>query len=135
MKKTALHELLAVETTLSETANRVQKDTTKTLSTKESMFAGMVKAHQIFNEEEQHLTQAPDIKEVQTTATELLDYACGQIGAYWDVTLQKEAANQHATADIIVELWRSSCNTEYTIFTNQTYHQLFYYLWKRNLHQ
>jgi len=102
-KTTALHEILAVETGLSETANRVQKETTKTLSTKETMFMGMVKAHRLFNEELQHLTQATEIKEVQSTATQQLDYACNEISKYWDVTLQKEDANQRAMADIIID--------------------------------
>ena len=102
-KETALHELLAVETGLSETANRIQKETTKKLATKETIFSGMVKAHQLFDESLQHLTQATEVKEVQTTATEQLDYACKEIGRYWDVTLQKEDANQRAKADIIIE--------------------------------
>jgi len=102
MKQTALHELLAVETGLSETANRVQKETTKTLATKETIFAGMVKAHVLFDESLQHLTQATESKEVQSTATEQLDYAATEIARYWDVTLQKEDANQKAKADIVV---------------------------------
>ena len=101
-KDTALHELLAVESTLSETANRVQKDTTKTLSTKETIFSGMVKAHVLFDESLQHLTQAVESKEVQSTVTEQLDYAAGEISRYWDVTLQKEDANQKAKADIVI---------------------------------
>jgi len=102
MKQTALHELLAVETGLSETSNRVQKETTKTLATKETIFAGMVKAHVLFDESLQHLTQATESKEVQSTATEQLDYAATEIARYWDVTLQKEDANQRAKADIVV---------------------------------
>ena len=102
MKETALHEILAVETGLSETANRVQKETTKTLATKETIFAGMVKSHVLFDESLQHLTQATEIKEVQSTAKEQLDYACNEIAKYWDVTLQKEDANQRAVADIVI---------------------------------
>ncbi len=102
-KETALHELLAVETGLSETANRVQKETTKTLATKETIFGGLVKAHVIFADDKQHLVQATDIKEVQSTANEQLNYAAKEISRYWDVTLQKEDANQRAKADIIVE--------------------------------
>jgi len=103
MKKTALHEILAVETGLSETANRIQKETTKTLATKETIFAGMVKAHVLFDESLQHLTQATESKEVQSTATEQLNYATTEIARYWDVTLQKEEANQRAVADIIID--------------------------------
>ena len=100
---TKLHELLAVETGLAETANRIQKETTKTLSTKETIFAGMTKAHSLFAEEDQHLTQATEIKEVQSTATQQLEYAGTELARYWDVTLQKESANQKAVADIVVD--------------------------------
>lgn len=100
---TKLHELLAVEQGLSETANRVTKETTKTLDTKKSIFEGMSKSHEIFDDDKQHLVQATEIKEVQSTATEQLDYLCKEVARYWDVTLQKEEANQRASADIVIE--------------------------------
>lgn len=99
---TKLHELLAVETGLAQTANRVQKEATKILGTKETIFAGMTKAHQLFNEENQHLTQATEVKEVQSTVHEQLDFVGNELARYWDVGLQKEEANQRAKADIIV---------------------------------
>lgn len=102
-KVTVLHELLAVETGLSETANRVSKETSKTLGTKQSLFAGMTKEHQIFDEESQHLVQAPEIKEVESTVDEQIDYVSAELARYWDVTLQKEEANQRANGDIIIE--------------------------------
>ena len=101
--KPVLHELLAVEQGLAETANRVTKETTKTLGTKQTLFTGMNKKHEIFNEEEQHLVQAPDIKEVESTVDEQLDYLNTELVRYWDVTLQKEEANQRAKADIIID--------------------------------
>ena len=102
-KETALHEILAVETGLAETANRVQKETTKTLDTKRTIFEGLMKSHQIFSDDDQHLVQANDIKEVQSTVSEQLDYASNEIGRYWDSIYKKEEANQRATADIIVD--------------------------------
>ena len=99
---TKLHEILAVETGLAETANRVQKETTKTLETKRTIFSGLLKAHVIFNDENQHLVQANDVKEVESTVDEQLEYAGNEIGRYWDSIFKKEEANQRAKADIII---------------------------------
>ena len=98
-----LHELLAVETGLAETANRITKEVTKTLSTKQSLFSGMNKQHIIFDDANQHMVQAPENKEIQSTVAEQLDFLAGNLIAYWDVSLQKEEANQRANADIIVD--------------------------------
>ncbi len=81
-----LHELLAVENTLGETANRIRKEVTKTLLTKETIFSGMTKQHVIFDEENQHLTQATEVKEVQSTADEQLKFLTDNLVKYWDVT-------------------------------------------------
>ena len=97
-----LHELLAVETTLGETANRITKETTKILSTKHTLFSGLVKVHTIFNDEDQHLVQATEHKEVQSTVNEQLEFLNSNITAYWDVIYQKEEANQRANADIVI---------------------------------
>ena len=102
-KTTQLHEILAVENGLAETANRIQKDTTKTLLTKESIFKGLTKSHIIFKEEDQHLVQATETKEVESTAIEQLLYAENEIARYWDATFQKEEANQRAKADIVID--------------------------------
>lgn len=102
MPKTQLHELLAVEQSVAETANRVLAETTKTLSNKQTIFTGMTKTHEIFAEESQHLKQAAEHKEVQSTVKEQLDYAGSILTKYWDVTLQKEEANQRAKADVTI---------------------------------
>ena len=103
MGKTVLHELLADEQGLAETANRVQKETTRTLESKRSLFEGMSKSHIIFADDKQHLVQATEIKEVQDTADKQLDYLGTELARYWDVGLQKEEANQRAKGDIIVD--------------------------------
>ena len=100
---TALHEILAVETGLAETANRIQKETTKTLEQKRTIFTGLLKAHKLFAEEDQHKTQANDVKEVESTVKEQIDYASNEIGRYWDSIFKKEEANQRAKADIIID--------------------------------
>ena len=102
-KKTVLHELLAVEQGLAETGNRVLKETTRTLETKRSLFEGLSKAHEIFSDDEQHLVQATEYKEVQDTVDGQLDFLADELARYWDVGLQKEEANQRANADIIID--------------------------------
>jgi len=101
-KETVLHEILAVENGLAESSNRIQKETTKILDTKRSLFIGLVKSHELFAEKDQHLTQATEFKEVESTVIEQIDYAGEELIKYWNVSLQKEEANQRAKADIIV---------------------------------
>lgn len=101
-KVTVLHELLAIEQGLAETANRLTNEVTKTLSTKKSIFEGMSKAHEIFSEDNQHLKVATEHKEIVSTVDEQTDFLGTELVKYWDVTLQKEEANQRATADIII---------------------------------
>jgi hypothetical protein len=100
---TQLHELLAVEKSLAETATNITRETTKTLATKETLFSGMVKSNQIFAEDKQHLTAATEHKEVQSTVYEQLDFLKLNVGRYWDLIIQKEEANQRAKGDIIID--------------------------------
>lgn len=100
---TKLHELLAVENQLASTANKVMKETTKTLSEKRSIFSGIVKSHKIFDEKNEHLQQATEHKEIQSTVDEQLDYLSAEIGRYWDCMSQKERTNQKAKADIVID--------------------------------
>lgn len=102
MKGTALHEVLAVENGLAETANRITKEVSKTLGQKQSIFQGMSKSHEIFDDEKQHLVKAPEYKEIQSTVDEQLNFLGQNLAPYWDISLQKEEANQRARADIIV---------------------------------
>lgn len=97
-----IHELLAVETSLANTADAVLKETTKVFINKPTLFLGSTKSHQIFDDLQQHLVQAPEVKEVEDTVPNQLDFLAKHIAPYWDVLLQKEAANQHAKADIII---------------------------------
>jgi hypothetical protein len=103
MSKTVLHEILAVEQGLAETGNRITKETTKTLESKRSIFEGMSKEHEIFDEDSQHLKMPTEYKEVQSTVDEHIDFLGNELTRYWDVILQKESANQKANADVIID--------------------------------
>ncbi len=100
---TALHEILAVENTAAETANRIQTGTTKTLEQKRTLFSGLTKEHQIFDDNRQDMKQATEYKEVESTVQEQLDYVGDELIRYWDITLQKEEANQRAVANITID--------------------------------
>jgi len=100
---TKLHEILAVEQGLGETANRITKEVASTLANKKSIFAGLTKEHEVFAEDKQHLKQSTEIKEVESTVDEQLSFMGTHVAQYWDVSLQKEAANQKAVADIVVD--------------------------------
>ena len=101
--KTALHEILAVESGFAETANRIQKETTKTLKEKQGLFQGLSKSHVMFSEADQHLKQATEFKEVESTVNEQLEFVGAKLIKYWNATYQKEEANQRAKADIIID--------------------------------
>jgi len=97
-----LHEILAVEQSLAESANHVTRDTVKNLSERRNLFEGMNKTHTIFNDAQQHLVQAQENKEIQSTVAEQIDYMSNEVAKYYDVVLQKESANQSACADIVI---------------------------------
>lgn len=97
-----LHEILAVETSLAETSNRISKEVAKTLESKQTIFTGVVKTNTIFDDNLQHLRVLDEIKEVESTVNDQLSFLTKHIADYWDVVLQKEAANQQAKADIVV---------------------------------
>lgn len=98
-----LHEILAVEKSLAESANHVIKDTIKNLAERRTLFEGQTKTHQIFDDSKQHLVQATENKEVQSTVNEQIDYMASTVAQYYDVILQKEVANQTARADIVID--------------------------------
>lgn len=98
-----LHELLAVESGLGKTADKLTKESIKSLQ-KENLFTGEVKKHTIFDDEKQHLVKADEVREVTTTVLENLEYLFEKgLVPYWDAVAQKDEANQRATADVIVD--------------------------------
>lgn len=103
MSKTVIHELLAVEQGLATTAKTLVAETVKKLSGKVSLFTGLIKSHAVFAEADNHLTQATEHVQVQSTVDAQLSYLGNELARYWDVTLQKEDANQRANADVVID--------------------------------
>ncbi len=98
-----LHEVLAVEASLSGVATKLIKESIKSLN-KDNLFTGEVKSHKIFSETDQHLVQAPQERAVTTTVKDNLEYLFKEgLVPFWDAVYQKDEANQRATADIIID--------------------------------
>ena len=95
-----LHELLAVEADLEGKANRIIGETSKVFEKKPGIFMGSVRTYKPFvddgidyPEEHQALTE---------TVSNKLDYTADSIIKYYDAILQKEATNQEARANLVV---------------------------------
>jgi len=96
-----LHETLAVESTLAKAAEKLMKETTKSL-TKDNLFLGQDKKLTMFDEKLEHFNTNEHI-ELDTTVDENIDYTLGAVAKYYDAVLQKDATNQNAVADLIVD--------------------------------
>ncbi len=97
-----LHELLAVEGDLSNTADKVIAEAVNTFTKKNEHFAGQVRAVKMFdvNREGENSTEE---KALVTTVQKKLDYVGGIVAKYWDAILRKEQTNQNARADLIFD--------------------------------
>lgn len=96
-----LHELLAVESDLAATYNHILEETTRTFNKKDEHFYGFNRHLEWF--EEGNPAQPEEHKAMDTTVQDKLDYQKKHIVRYLDAVLQKETANQTATADIMVD--------------------------------
>lgn len=96
-----LHELLAVETDLQGISKKIIEETVTTFTKKADHFTGFIKTYEPLRDEEDQLPETR--KEIVDTVMDKLKYTSGKVGKYWDCVLQKEATNQTACADIIVD--------------------------------
>lgn len=96
-----LHETLAVESALEATANKLTKESLHTLS-KETLFKGAHRRLEMFDAANKN-AETDEHQELTTTVAENLDYLVKPISKYWNAVLQKDATNQVAVADLIVE--------------------------------
>lgn len=100
-KKPKLHELLAVEADLQNTAKSQMDEVVVAFTKKTEHFRGLLTKLEYFDEAraKENLTEE---KVLVTTVSERLKYALRYVGNYYDALLKKEATNQHARADLIV---------------------------------
>lgn len=101
--KGKLHELLAVEKDAKDVFAKIVDETFKTFNQRSGHFVESRKTYSPFNDQDK---DRPDeeFTPMVTTVKDKLDYAQGSIIRFIDIELQKERANQQASADVIVEL-------------------------------
>lgn len=93
-----LHELLAVEGDLKNTANKILVETAETFKKRKHLFTGHVKTY--FPSVEGGESFEPEEKKVEYTIDERLKYTLQHLGRFMDANFQKEMANTEATGDI-----------------------------------
>lgn len=101
-----LHELLAVEGDLEGTFKSILKETEHAFSKKPGLFFGYNKRLEMFSEFEsanQNLSTPEEHQEITTTVSDKMDYVSTHVIRYFDALLQKEATNQEAKADLIID--------------------------------
>lgn len=97
-----LHELLAVEADLDGEKTRVMQEALVTFTKKPELFTGHDKQLRMFDDSRSN-ENAVEARKVDTTVQDKLDYVATSIKRYWDACLQKEATNQLAKADLVVD--------------------------------
>ncbi len=95
-----LHQVLAVEGSLGDEANKALAETKVTLSKPEN-FIGGVKILEMFKDDRQK-ENSTEHRTVAHKARAVIDGMLVRVGNYWDAVFQKETANQSARADIIL---------------------------------
>lgn len=96
-----LHEVLAVESSLESKAKKLVSETLKNLG-KEALYSGQVRTLSHFSEENTQL-DTREVLEMTATVDENIKYTTAAVADLWDAVLQKEATNQVAFADIVVD--------------------------------
>lgn len=102
MKKSVLHELLAVEGDLDGAHKNIIDETKVTFTKKADHFQGFHRKLEVFDDNDK--TEYPEEhKIVDTTVQKKLDHMMKTSVRYFDALFQKEATNQIAVADLIVD--------------------------------
>jgi hypothetical protein len=97
-----LHEVIAVEASLAATAQKIREEAITTFTKKVELFLGTRTSVTYFAETDQHLNTSEFKAVVESVPAKLKYIAGSQIRAI-DCLLQKEATNQHAKADIVID--------------------------------
>ncbi len=96
-----MHEILAVEADKEGKFKKIVAETTKDFKDKQNLFGGFIRILEMFDEHDaEHGTE--EHVALTTTVNERLDYTQKSIESYFDLLYQKEATNQLAKADIVV---------------------------------
>lgn len=96
-----LHEILAVEGDLEATAKKITNEAINTFSKKPEHFVEMQRDLKMFDDDRQR-ENTSERKEMVTTVADKLKYVRGSVGRYLNAFATKEATNQVAKADLVV---------------------------------
>jgi hypothetical protein len=99
-----LHEVLAVESNLKNAAKKIGEEAIHTFSKKPDHFIGVHKTLHMFDDKRSNEEAAQEQRrELVTTVDNKLDYVVGSLVEALDAVAQKEATNQWANADVVVD--------------------------------
>ena len=105
-EKGKLHQLIAVEGDLDSTNNKVMEEAKLTFTKRAEHFKGQERSYEAFREGDQ---ETPDEKfdtevvPITTTVHDKLGYVSEHFIRYLDAYVQKEATNQIAVADVVID--------------------------------
>jgi hypothetical protein len=97
-----LHEIIAVEGGLQTTARKINEETIKTFGRRDEHFVGHTKETKHFADDDAKLDTS-ESKEMVTTVMDRLLYGTAANVRAMDAYMQKEATNQTAHADLVVD--------------------------------
>jgi len=98
-----LHEILAVDKELEDTARKIVTEAMVTFSKKSDLFLGHLKRLEMFSEDRKsEESAAAEQKTLTTTVGEKLDYVAESLIRHLDVVVQKEQTNQEASDDVVL---------------------------------
>jgi len=101
MKKSVLHELLAVEGDLDGAHKKILDETRVIFTKKADHFMGQHRKLEMFIED--GISYPEEHKAIDATVQSKLDYMKKTEVRYFDAMLQKEATNQNAVSDLVVD--------------------------------
>lgn len=101
MSKPKLHEILAVEQDVEKVATNIIDEAKVTFTKKANLFMGQLKTAEMFDNDAP--TPAAEVIKLEETVPSKLKYVGKSVARWLDVVLQKEATNQQAVADLVVD--------------------------------
>ncbi len=101
-KKSMLHEIIAVEKDVQGVFTKVVHEAVTTFTKKADRFIGSLKTLAVFDDKD--TTKYPEVHQhLDTTVPDKLAYTDKAVINYFDVLLAKEATNQVAVADVVID--------------------------------
>jgi hypothetical protein len=97
-----LHEVLAIEGDVAGEAKKILDETRHTLKQRTDHFIGETLKTEYFDESLSHLN-ITEHRALTESVPSKLEYMAGAVARYYDAFYSKEASNQKASADIILE--------------------------------